>query len=493
MADAFIRQGCADFTPTANSKDVKLMQNEIDAIKPEVTSIPLEPSSPILPEDHRARYHFANFLGDFSMGVMPVVFTSWQDECTTWKESCYLGSLLNPMNPIRVWGPDALQTLKDFTTNSYEKFGVGRAKHAIFCGPDGNIVCDGILLRMAEDEFLGYCLPYWANCIGMGNYDVQFEFLPNEVVYQLGGPTSLQVVEAACEEDLHDIKFLQHRPSSICGHEVRILRAGMAGSLAYEVHCTRDHCAEIYRKLVEVGRPFGLKRLGMAAYNMTHRESGFPNAYLDWMPAFPPEVIERSKAADLDPANPNDALAMFIRDRLDLRGSVGKDLTAYFRNPYELGWGKAVRFDHDFVGREALEKIAAGDHRVMKTLVWNVDDVTAVFRDQLTMGGVPSVDIAMPDDTTFGVTSNLHQDWVLKDGEKVGVSAGRMVSVNYGCMLSLGVLEPSVAEEGSEVKVLWGAPGERQWEIRATVARYPYLDVTRNDKLDVNTIPSFGK
>lgn len=189
----------------------------------DVIQIPWVAGIPMLPEDRKSRYRLCSYLGDYTMGVQPYEFTGWADECITWKETCYLGTNLNPINPIHVWGPEATKSLVDNTTNSYAKFGIGRAKHAIFCNEEGNIACDGILLRMAEDEYLGYCLPYWAGVLQQGGYDAQFELLPEEVLIQIGGPTSLQVVEAACEENLHDIKFMQHRPSSILGHEVRIL------------------------------------------------------------------------------------------------------------------------------------------------------------------------------------------------------------------------------------------------------------------------------
>ena len=40
--------------------------------------------------------------------------------------------------------------------------------------------------------------------------------------------------------------------------------------------------------------------------------------------------------------------------------------------------------------------------------------------------------------------------------------------------------------------VLWGNPGTRQKEIRAVVSRFPYLDVDRNEEVDVSTIPRPG-
>ena len=55
------------------------------------------------------------------------------------------------------------------------------------------------------------------------------------------------------------------------------------------------------------------------------------------------------------------------------------DITDYYLTPYDLGYGPFVKFDHDFVGRAALEKMADNQRRKKVTLVWNGDDVARVF------------------------------------------------------------------------------------------------------------------
>jgi glycine cleavage system aminomethyltransferase T len=64
-------------------------------------------------------------------------------------------------------------------------------------------------------------------------------------LFQIGGPISLDVVEAATGESFRDMKHLRYRDSQICGHPVQICRVGMAGTLAYEVHGSIAHAHEI--------------------------------------------------------------------------------------------------------------------------------------------------------------------------------------------------------------------------------------------------------
>ena len=79
-------------------------------------------------------------------------------------------------------------------------------------------------------------------------------------------------------------------------------------------------------------------------------------------------------------------------DGYEATGSVGgsfysDNIEDYYLTPYEIGYGSFVKFDHDFIGREALEKIAGQPHRRKVTFAWNADDVGKVIRSMFDPGG----------------------------------------------------------------------------------------------------------
>ena len=80
---------------------------------------------------------------------------------------------------------------------------------------------------------------------------------------------------------------------------------------------------------------------------------------------------------------------------------------------------------------------------------------------------------------------------MVKDGDNtVGVASGRVIDYYSNNFMSLGFVAPESAEEGKERRVIWGNHGEKQMEIRATVAKFPYYDGEyRNEKFDVEQIP----
>jgi glycine cleavage system aminomethyltransferase T len=345
---------------------------------------------------------------------------------------------------------------------------------------------DGVLLRFAEDEFISYEVGanYIAYAFEQGDYDAVGEILSGKVfLYQIAGPRSLQVLEAASGDDLHDIRFMHHRSSAIAGRPVNVVRVGMAGTLAYEVHGQAEDGLAVYSAILGAGQAFGLRRLGFRAYTMNHTEDGFPQAFMH----FPHPWLEDRAVLEYQAS-----IGEVSRQGSICRGSMGPDLALRYRNPVELGWANRISFDHDFTGRAALEKEVAQPRRKMVTLVWNPEDVLDVYASKFRLGE-PYANMDAPNHLLAdGPQISYYADQVLKDGELVGISSGRTYSYCYRGMLSLCSIDVACGELGSEVMVLWGDPGTRQKRIRATVSRFPYLNENRNEAVDVANIPHPG-
>lgn len=434
--------------------------------------------SPYLPRDPDV----AEYNTTFSH-LSPWQFGGWKRESLSWKRNCYLHAGLNPASPYRLHGPDAIHLLRDACINGFNKFSIGCSKHAVMCNAQGNVMADGIVLRTGEADFTCFFLnPYIDYLVASGRYDVAGEDLTGKTfLFQVAGPRALAALEAATSESLRDIDFLWHRPSQIAGEgrsmPVRIFRLGVARTLAYEIHGRIEDAQEVYRAILRAGQPLGMERIGMQVYGMHHTESGFAQSYIHFLPAYTqdPEFMA------------------FLGGRADaymqdLPGSAGAAIEKRYANPVELGWAHMIRFDHEFVGRAALERIIAEPHRRMVTLEWHQDDVLAVYASQfLADADLEFMDFAANPIWTAH-NSVVFSDDVMAGKALAGISSGRIFSYYYRQMLSLALLEPEFAHPGTTVEVIWGPPGGRQQRVRATTARYPYLDLPKNADIDVKTI-----
>jgi glycine cleavage system aminomethyltransferase T len=160
------------------------------------------------------------------------------------------------------------------------------------------------------------------------------------------------------------------------------------------------------------------------------------------------------------------------------------DIAGYYLTPWDLGYGAFVKFDHDFVGRAALEKMAANPRRKKVTLVWNGDDFARVFRALSSEG-----DIAKYIDLPLANYASLPYDRVIRGGKTVGLSTYTGYTYNERALISLAILDLEHSEPGTEVVVVWGEEGRgstkptverhKQAEIRARVAPAPISETAR--------------
>ena len=177
-----------------------------------------------------------------------------------------------------------MKLLSQYSLNGMAKFAVGAAKHLIMCNDEGLVMAHGVAARTGEDEFITYWLTPWLDfLVGTTGLNVQGENLTGKVfLYQLAGPRSLDILEAATGESLRDIKFLRQRSATIAGKTVNILRMGMAGPLGYELHGAIEDAEAVYNAIWQAGQPSELRRLGWGSY-CNYTEGGFPQSRHDFL------------------------------------------------------------------------------------------------------------------------------------------------------------------------------------------------------------------
>jgi hypothetical protein len=158
---------------------------------------------------------------------------------------------------------------------------------------------------------------------------------------------------------------------------VRALRHGMAGQPGYELFGPYAEHDLIRDAIAKAGEEFGLRLVGGRAYSANTLESG-------WIPSPLPAIYTGDKLKAYRQWLPADA----YEARASIGGSFDSpNIEDYYLTPWDLGYGPHVKFDHDFIGREALEQKAPGPHRKKVTLALNTDDVMRVIGSQFQRDG----------------------------------------------------------------------------------------------------------
>jgi len=449
-----------------------------------------------LEEAIKASGNIVKMLRNSQIGayVYPVVapeFTNWRDEQRAWRETCVLFDQSHHMVNLFVEGRDALKLLSHLGTNSFKNFAVNKAKQFAPCSYDGHVIGDGILFYLAENSLVFVGRNPAANWIEFhaktGGYDVKTEYddrspsrpMGKPVVrkfyrYQIQGPNAEQVIKKLNGGPFADIKFFNMDIINIAGRKVRALRHGMAGAPGLEVWGPAEG-EEIRAAIIEAGKDFGLVQVGARAYATNTLESG-------WIPSPVPAVYTGDKMKAYREWLPGTS----YEANAGLGGSfVSNNIEDYYTSPHELGYAPFTKFDHDFIGKEALEKMEGKVKRKKVTFAWDDKDVAKVFQSMFAPEGENYKFIDLP----LSNYASSSFDAVMSGGKMAGASMFSGYSFNERKMLSLGFVEEEFAKPGTPLTLVWGEENggtkkttverHKQTEMRVVVGPTPYAAPAR--------------
>jgi glycine cleavage system aminomethyltransferase T len=228
-----------------------------------------------------------------------------------------------------------------------------------------------------------------------------------------------------------------------------------------------EYGAEIREAILKAGAPHGIKAAGGRAYSTVSPESG-------WIPSPMPAVFTGEGMEKYR--------AWLSADGFEANASLGgsyyaENIEDYYQTPWDLGYGRHIKFDHDFIGRAALEKMVDEPHREKVWLVWNTEDVLRVIGSQFGAEGPRYKRIEFPG----AQYSTVPFDEVKKDGKLVGLSTYNCYTANVRQVFSLAMIDADAAVDGAEYILTWGEKDggsskptverHEQTEIRVTLHR----------------------
>jgi aminomethyltransferase len=272
-------------------------------------------------------------LIDFAGWEMPVQYSGILDEHRAVRERAGLFDLSH-MGEVWVSGPAAGDGLARALVSDPRRLANGRAHYSMICAPDGGIIDDLIVYRLADERFL--VVPNASNR----------ERVAHELRERAGGPTALvddaslrtslvaiqgpraaAILRDKTDVDLDALRYYAIAEGHVCGEPALVARTGYTGEDGFEVFVEWDAALAVWRGLFEAGAPSGLLAAGLGARDTLRLEAGMP----------------------------------LYGNELDLA-----------TNPFEAGLGRVVRLDKpdDFVGRDALQRVAAdGPQRTLVGVV----------------------------------------------------------------------------------------------------------------------------
>ena len=221
-------------------------------------------------------------LVDFAGWEMPIQYTGVVDEYQTVRRHAGLFDVSH-MGRISVTGPGSLAFLQRVTTNDVSKLSVRQSQYSMVCAPNGGIKDDIFIYHVKPYEFLV--------CINASNREKIVAWLHEKVAQAQGckvqdqsavlaqiaiqGPASRDILTAAGLADLGNLKIRHCLDTLLYGHSTLVTRTGYTGELGYELYLPAKGAAETWDRLLEAGRPLGLKPAGLGARDLLRLEMAY--------------------------------------------------------------------------------------------------------------------------------------------------------------------------------------------------------------------------
>jgi len=209
-------------------------------------------------------------LIDFGGWEMPVQYAGIIEEHETVREKCGIFDVSH-MGEIRVKGPEALNNVQRLVANDVERLEEGQILYSPMCYPDGGIVDDLLVYKIKDDEYLLVVNASntekdweWIKENSLDN--VELENQSNEYgQLAVQGPEAKNIINKLSDIDLDSMKYYCFACGEVAGKEVILSRTGYTGELGYEIYLQKEDAVEVWNKIMEVGKEYGLAPIGLGA------------------------------------------------------------------------------------------------------------------------------------------------------------------------------------------------------------------------------------
>jgi len=290
---------------------------------------------------------------------------------------------------IEVRGRNVATWLNSLCANQMDR-AIGSIVYTSLLTPGGGIVCDLTVVRLAEESFwvitggglLQHDLAWLRKHLPADGSIALIDFSGKYLPIGLWGPRSRAILQSMVDQEISNECFPFYTAQSLTAGTIplRALRISYAGELGYELYASAEYGAELFKAVRKAGKTHGLALAGGGAFDSLRLEKG----YRLW----------------------------------------GSDMHTEY-NPLEAGLGWTVRWEKEFIGREALERIRS-EGITRKLCCMTLDEPGAVA---------------------------LGKEPIFANGKKVGYVTSANYGYSVGAYIVYGYLPIELAVEGTQVEV----------------------------------------
>jgi aminomethyltransferase len=186
------------------------------------------------------------------------------------------------MGELLVEGASALGLLQRLTPNDVSRLAVGQAQYSALTTPEGCFVDDLIIYRLGDSTYLAV--------VNAANIEKDVEWIESHrrgegevtnvsdryALIAIQGPRAQDILgplAVAGPEGLNGLTNYHFVQGEVAGQEAIICRTGYTGEDGFELLVHSENAEAIWRRVMEVGAPHGLRPAGLGARDTLRLEA----------------------------------------------------------------------------------------------------------------------------------------------------------------------------------------------------------------------------
>jgi aminomethyltransferase len=212
---------------------------------------------------------------------MPVQFEGVNSEHEVVRKSVGLFDVSH-MGEFWVKGPKALDFVQWVTSNDASKLVNGKVQYSCFPNEQGGIVDDLLVYKINDETYLlvvnaANIDKDWAWCNKQNKMGAELYNASDEIAQlAIQGPLALQAMQKLTDTTITDMEYYTFKKLTFAGVEDVILSTtGYTGSGGCEIYMANADGEKIYNAVMEAGKEFGIKSIGLGARDTLRLEMGF--------------------------------------------------------------------------------------------------------------------------------------------------------------------------------------------------------------------------
>lgn len=220
-------------------------------------------------------------MAPFAGYNMPVRYSSDIEEHNTVRNGVGVFDVSH-MGEFIVKGTQALDLLQSITTNDVSALSNGKAQYSCITNEEGGIVDDIIIYKLGEEEYMlvvnaSNIEKDWDWIVKNNKQGAELENVSDQIgLFAVQGPLAGKSLQSLTNIDLSAMRPYTFKQGTFADvPNILISATGYTGSGGFEIYFPQANAKEIWDKIFDAGKVYGIKPVGLGARDTLRLEMGY--------------------------------------------------------------------------------------------------------------------------------------------------------------------------------------------------------------------------